>query len=483
MNNVDRWPGTRTILKIVGSLCLLTFVGCTVGPDYTRPPVVDPGQFREESVAGESIANLAWWELFEDPVLHDLIETTLQQNRNRRAAVARIDEAAAVLGIVRADLYPRVFYGGDGSFSGTTASDGDASTEGSLFLSAGWQIDLWGKFRRANEAAYQQLLATEESYRGVTISLVAAVASTYLVLRDLDARLAIAEQTVEIRRQNVDIIQARFDGGSVTEVDLNQSQIQLHEAEASVQVFERLRRQTENALSLLLGQPPLNIERGLALAEQIDMPKLPAGLPSELLERRPDVLVAERQLHAQTARIGVAEALKYPQFDLSAALGASFAEISSGFFELGAQLVGPLYNSGELQRNVDAEVARTTQLLNQYEQAILNAYREVEDALVALRTYRSELEARERQAEAAENAANLAWVRYEGGLTSYLEILETQRALFASQLAVSETRQLSLNAIVDLYEALGGGWVVENALPDRPGVSGEVPNRGNSSPR
>jgi multidrug efflux system outer membrane protein len=240
----------------------------------------------------------------------------------------------------------------------------------------------------------------------VTLSLVSSVATSYLLLRDLDARAQISERTVEIRRGNLEIIQARFDGGSVSEIDLNQAQIQLAQAEVSVQAFERLRRQTENGLSLLLGEPPGTITRGRPLHEQAMPPDVPpTGLPSELLDRRPDILVAERQLHAQTARIGVAEALKYPQFDLTASLGASFTDISAGFFNLGAGLFGPLFNSGENQRRVDAEVARTTQLLNRYEQSILNAYREVEDALVAVRTYRAELDARLREVRAAESEA------------------------------------------------------------------------------
>jgi multidrug efflux system outer membrane protein len=457
-------------LSLSGVLALMA-AGCTVGPDYSRPLVPEPTAFREPAPTTASLANTPWWELFEDPVLLELIETALRNNRDLRASVARIDEAAAVLGIVRADLYPRVFYGGDAVVSGTTADEGDVSGQGSLFLTAGWQLDLWGRFRRANEAALQDLLATEESYRGVTLSLVSSVATSYLLLRDLDARLEISERTVEIRRNNLDIIQARFEGGSVSEIDLNQAQIQLAEAEVSVQSFERLRRQTENGLSLLLGALPGAIPRGKELRDHAMPPAVPAaGLPSELLDRRPDVLVAERQLHAQTARIGVAEALKYPQFDLTADLGASFADISSGFFNLGASLFGPLFNSGENQRRVDAEVARTTQLLNGYEQAVLNAYREVEDALVAVRTYRLELEARLRQVEAAKSAADLSWIRYEDGIASYLEVLETQRALFSSELATSQTRQLALASVVDLYAALGGGWQVrEEEGPATPG--------------
>ena len=258
----------------------------------------------------------------------------------------------------------------------------------------------------------------------------------------------------------------------VSEVDVNQAEIQLAEAEVSVQTFERLRAQTENALSIVLGVPPMTIERGLALSEQVLPPVVPAGLPSDLLIRRPDIIEAERKLHAQTARIGVAEALKFPQFNLTGDLGALFDDETSGFFGLGAELFGPLFNAGANQRQVEVEMARTEQLVNRYEQTILTAYREVEDALVSVRTYGAELEARRRQLEAAENAADLSWVRYEGGMTSYLEVLDLQRSLFGSQLKASETLQLHLTSMVKLYQALGGGWVVEQ---DSTGVNGGAP--------
>ncbi len=457
---MTRLPLLMLLLVLVG--------GCTVGPNYQRPPVDEPAAFRGDTVPGAAVVDLAWWELFEDPVLQDLIETALANNRDLRTAVARIDEAAATLGIVRADLYPRVYYGGDGSGSASSAGEGGTDFEGTLFLSAGWQVDLWGRFRRANEAALQDLLATEAGMRGVTVSLVASVASSYLLLRDLDNRLEISEKTVQTRLENVDIIRARFAGGSVTQVDLSQSIIQLSLAEVAVQTFVRLRRQTENSINLLLGSPPAAIERGRPLAQQLSAPAVPAGLPSALLDQRPDILVAERQLHAQTARIGVAEALKYPQFNLTGDLGTAFADISAAFFDLGAQIVGPLFNSGENSRRVDAEVARTQQLLNNYEQAVLNAYREVEDALIAISTYELELAARQRQVEAAQAAADLSWVRYETGMTSYLEILESQRSLFDSQLQTSETFQLRLNAVVALYAALGGGWSVEEPAASEP---------------
>ncbi len=429
-----------------------------MGPDYERPAYEGPEEFRTRAAADSTVADLPWWNLFEDPVLVDLIDTALAGNRDLRSSLSRIAEARAQLGIVRADLYPRLDYGAGGNLDWSSGSDGTASGA-SVVLDASYQVDLWGRIRRANEAAVQELLATEESYRSVTIGLVAAVARTYFLLRDLDNRLIISEQTVDARRQSLEVIEARFRAGMVSEVDVNQAEILLAEAEVSVQTFDRLRAQNENALSVLLGRPPLDIERGLELVEQLGAPELPTGLPSELLSRRPDVLAAENRLHAQTARIGVAEALKYPQLNLTADLGAQFSDISNSFAGLGAQLFGPLFNAGANQRQVEVEIARTEQLLNAYEQAYLTALREVEDALVALSTYEAELAARRRQLVAADSAAQLAWVRYEGGMTSYLEVLDLQRSLFSSQLKASETLQLHLTSMVQLYQALGGGWV------------------------
>jgi multidrug efflux system outer membrane protein len=437
-----------------------------MGTNYTRPLVPEPEEYREEFPESESIANTPWWELFGDTVLTALIDTALVHNRDLGASVARISEARAALGIVHSQLFPRVGYAADGSYGGTLGNDGQADGSGGAFLNASWQIDLWGKIRRAKEAALQELLATEEAYRGVTIALVADVASSYLLLRDLDNRLTISERTLEVWQQRLDVVQTRFDAGMVNEVDLNQAQIQVYQAEVQVQTFERLRKQTENAISLLLGQLPQPIERGLLLSKQVLPPDIPTGLPSELLQRRPDILQAERQLHAQTARIGSAIALKFPQFNLTADLGAQFDNTTTGIFGLGAQFFGPIYNQGELQRRVEVEVARTEQLLNLYEQTILNAYREVNDALISVTTYEAELDARLREVEAATNAAELSWVRYDGGRTSYLEVLDLQRSLFSSQLRASETMQLQLTSIVRLYQALGGGWVAEQDAAD-----------------
>jgi multidrug efflux system outer membrane protein len=346
-------------------------------------------------------------------------------------------------------------------------SDDEHVPQRDIFLAADvfYEIDLWGRIRRSNEAAVQELLATEEAYRVVTITLVADVASLYLQLRDLDNRLEISERTLQVREESLDIIRTRFEAGMIPEVDVNQAEIQVFEAEASVEAFQRLRVQTENAINVLLGRTPRSIPRGLPLTEQIFPPEIPVGLPSELVQRRPDILQAERQLAAQTARIGVAEALKFPSLSLTGSAGVSDdltdGGVTTGFLSLGANLLGPLFNAGKNQRRVEIEQARTEQLLNRYEQTILTAFREVEDALVATYTYRAELEARQRQVEAARNAAELSWVRYEGGLTSYLEVLDLQRSQFSAELAASQTLELQLASIVELYKALGGGWPVE----------------------
>jgi len=453
-------------------LAALAVAGCTMGPDYVRPPVPEPEDYREDEFpATESVADVPWWELFGDSVLVALIDSALVNNRDLGASVARITEARAALGIVRSQLFPRLDYGVDGSYGGTFGEDGEADGTGGAFLGASWQIDLWGRIRRSKEAALQELLATEEAYRGVTISLVAEVADSYLLLRDLDNRLEISKQTLEVWQQRLDVVQTRFEAGMINEVDLNQAQIEVYEAEVQVQTFERLRTKTENAISVLMGQPPEEIERGLHISEQVFPPEIPTGLPSELLQRRPDILQAERRLHAQTARIGAAKALRFPQFNLTADLGAQFADQTTGIFGLGAQLFGPIYNAGEISNQIEVEIAKTEQLLNIYEQTILNAYREVDDALVSVRTYEVEFDARRRQVEAAQNAAELSWTRYEGGMTSYLEVLDLQRSLFSSRLKASESLQLQLTSVVRLYQALGGGWV---AAQDTSGVTSDL---------
>ncbi len=446
----------RSYITIIFATLLL--FGCRLGQVYERPDDIQDKSYRFEVEEGVSIANMPWWQLFGDQVLIQLIETGIENNLDLKTAYARINEAEAQLGVVRANLYPRINYGGNGTLSDTTVEGAQFSKSANVFANVSYQVDLWGRFRNLSDAALNEYLATEEAYRSLTLVIVSNVAQAYLLLRDLDNRLYIANRTVDTWQDNLDIVEARFKAGIISEVDLRQSEIQVQQAVANVQTFTRLRVQTENSISVLLGLPPMEIERGLTLQDQIFPPELPVGIPSELLDRRPDILAAERRLEAQTFRIGAAEALQYPTLNLNADLGAIFANSTDFFYDLGAQVLGPIFNSKENKRQLEIEKARSEQLLYTYESTFLNALREVEDARIAVETYKKEYEARSQQVQAASKALELSWVRYENGVTSYLEILDLQRSQFNSLLNASETLQLQLTSSVQLYQALGGGW-------------------------
>ncbi|MHC1777952.1 MAG: efflux transporter outer membrane subunit [Lentimicrobium sp.] len=439
-------------------LILLILNSCKLGPDYVRTTETVPQTYSQDFPSESSIADIPWWQLFQDTVLVNLIRETLENNKDLKSALARIDESRSTIGIARADLYPRVNYGAGGSSSLSTGTDG-FNHDYTSAVDVSYTLDLWGRVGRLNEAALQEYLATEEAFRALNILLIAEVANAYFTLRDLDNRLIISEQTAETWQLNLKIVQARFKGGFVSEVDLNQANIQLLEAKTAIQTYTRLRRQVENAISILLGKPPQSIPRGLPLEQQLFPPVLPVGLPSDLLMRRPDVLAAERKLQAQTERIGAAEALKYPSFTISLNTGLNYVNPVTGFASLGAQLLGPIFNSKAARYGVEIEKDRTVQLLNNYENSLLLAIREVEDAMIAVTTYRNEFLLRKEQLGAAGEAVKLSWIRYDGGLTSYLEVLDLQRSLFSSQIKASEAFQLQLTSTVKLYQALGGGWL------------------------
>lgn len=442
---------------LTGMLLLMMVYACKLGPDYARQVENFPPAYSQDFPSDTTIANIPWWELFNDSVLVRLIRVTLDNNRDLRAAVARIEEARSSVSIARTDLYPRVNYSIGGSTTANTASAG-FQNDYTGFADVSYTFDMWGRIRRLSEASLQEYLATEEAYRTLKIVLIAEVATAYISLRDLDGRLTISEKTAETWQSNLEIVEARFKGGFVSEVDLNMANIQLLEARTAIQTFTRLRRQLENAICLMMGGIPQPIPRGLLLAEQVFPPVLPAGVPSELLDRRPDILMAERMLQAQTERIGAAQALLYPSFTINLSAGMSFVNPVAGFASLGSQLLGPIFNNKSNKMRVEVEKNRTIQLLNNYETAYLMALREVEDAMIAVTTYQNELQLRKEQLIASDNAVKLSWVRYDGGLTSYLEVLDLQRSLFNSQLKASEALQLQLTSTVKLYMALGGGW-------------------------
>jgi multidrug efflux system outer membrane protein len=462
--------------RLVPAIAIL-LGGCAAGPDYERPELDVPENYIQPVEQGQSFANTPWWEWFQDAQLQALIRIALEENQDLGIAAARIEEFRAVLGVTRADQFPSVDItatgaqteGSDNVFPGNLPGFSDEKVENyRLSADVFFELDLFGRLRRSTEAARAQLLATEEAQRSITISLVASVASTYMLLRDLDAQLEIARRTQLTRTDSLSIIQARFDKGTVPKLDVNQAEIELAVADAAIAVAQRAVAQTENALSVLLGRNPGPVLRGLPLQQQVMPPDIPAGLPSELLQRRPDVLSSEALLAAQTARIGVAQAARWPSLSLTGALGFESADLStltdsgSDFWSAGVGIFAPVFNAGRNKSRVEIEKARTEQALLSYEQTVQRAFREVEDALVAVRTYREEHQARRRQVAAARSAATLSRARYDGGVTSYLEVLDTERSLFSAELTESQTLRLYINAIIELYKALGGGWNSES---------------------
>jgi outer membrane protein, multidrug efflux system len=468
---------------LVGALLLSA--ACTRGPDFEPPAPTAPETFRSETLDGSSVANTPWWDLYEDPVLRELITQGLENNRNVREAMARIEEARSGLIIANADRIPKVNAVGAGLYQQRIGADSVAAFDNIRgVISSSYELDLWGRVSRTNEAALQGILATEEAFRTVTITLVSQIASAYLGLRDIDARVLITRATIQANRDSYDILSSRAKGGLVPEVEVNRSSIQLAGSEATLQKLERARAQTENVLSLLVGELPRDIQRGLALADQSFPPTVPPGLPSELLLRRPDVLGAERMLHAQTARIGIAEANRFPKISLTGSLGAkrsTLGPLSAGnlVFNLGGNILAPLFNSGALKAVAEAERARTEQVLNQYEQIVLNAFREVEDALISVETYRLEHAARLRQLAASRAVLATTEVLYEGGLITYMEVIDLQKSVYGMEMMASEALQSHHASIVQLYKVLGGGWAPLDGLDS---LATSVPGRSDQAP-
>jgi len=462
----------RPLLTAMLLAGLLSVGGCMVGPDYQRPQLDVPSAYKEPAATDPAFANLDWWELFADQTLDALIEEALANNRDLGVAISRIEEAAAILRIERANQYPFIdAAAGAGRSSSSRNILATAETASSYYFNgaASFEVDLWGKLRRSTEASRADLLSTEASARNVTISLIASVATTYFQLLDLDDRLRISVRTLQSREDALGIIKERYAKGTVPELDVNQAEIEAADAQASVAVFERAVRQSENALSVLVGSRPRVIERGEELARQALPVEVPAGLPLTLLERRPDIVTAEQQLAAETARIGVARAQRLPSLSLTASFGYASRDLSdlvegdSESWGVFGDILAPIFNAGQLKSVEEAQRQRAEQARLGYEQAVLNGLRDVDDSLTGLRTSRAEYLARQRQLEAARTAARLSRARYDGGLVSYLEVLDSDRSLFQAELLESQTRQQQLSAVVGLYRALGGGWPAAQA--------------------
>ncbi len=461
---------TDTLFRGLTSLVLILLLvsGCTLGPDFEEPVVDTPETYRSPVTRSEDLADLKWWELFDDPLLVSLVTNALLNNRDISIAISRIAQSRAALGFTEVDGYPRLDVEAGinrGTFTGTGKSP-TTSTSAFIVAPLSWEIDFWGKFSRATEAARADLIASEYGYKTVQLTLVSDVVSSYYLLLDFHRRLTISQNTLKSRIDSLTIIQHRFDKGIISELDVNQAEIQREIAAAAIPLYQRSISVTENSLSLLLGRLPGEIKLRDNMSEQTPPPSIPIGLPAQILERRPDIIRASFLLRAQTANIGVAEALRWPAISLTGTLGVASTELDTitvdgGVWSVGGQLLGPVFNFGQNKRRVEIEEAITQQFLFEFENTVLTAFREVEDALVEIQTYRQELAALDRQLKAARNANKLSKERYDKGVSSYLEVLDTERTLFNTDLSQSETYQLYLNAYVNLYRSLGGGWVTE----------------------
>ncbi len=462
-------------------------VSCKLGPDYARPPVVTPEKWRELAAADASIANVPWWELFQDEELRRLITVALAENRDLKIAIERIEEARALYGISRSELYPQVdasAVGGalkfsEGSLTHTPETSTDTDTHrtkgiASLGVGFSWELDFFGRVRRANEAEQARLFATQEARRAVALTLVADVARAYVDLRGLDRSLEIARRTLESRREYLALARDRFEGGVTPEVDWRQAEAEFFRVQSFVYELEKLVTQKENEISFLLGHNPGAVPRGRALDVQPIPPEVPAGLPAQLLERRPDVREAEQRLVSATARIGETQAMRYPRISLTGSFGVASTDLSELFdgsstnWNIFTALLQPVFDAGKNKRRVEVRESQQRQAVYDYERTLLQALREVEDSLIGLQKAGEQRGSQQKRVEAERKVVELSELRYRGGVAAYLEVLDAQRSLFNAE--IDETSSLSehVTSLIRLYKALGGGWPTEPEPPPPP---------------
>lgn len=462
-------------------LALIASIGCAVGPNYKRPAVNVPVTYRDaspESAPGSasqsdqskttaSLGDERWFEVFQDPTLQELIRTALKNNYDVRIAATRVLEARAQLGITRANQFPSV-NGGGNITSLQEPRLGPIPpyelTQGEIGPSAAWNLDFWGQYRRATEAARANLLANEWAQKEVIATLVANVASSYFQLRQLDLELEISQRTLSSRQESLQLTQTLEQHGINSLLDVRQSEQLVYTAAAEVPDLQRQIAQQENAISILLGNNPGNVPRGLKLTEEPHAPEVPAGLPSALLERRPDVREAEETLISANAQIGVARAAYFPQISLTASAGYESPALTSlftgpaGIWNMAASFTQPIFEGGRLKSNVRFAQAQREQMVLTYQQTIQGAFRDVSDALVA---YRKDREFRVQQQHlfaSAQDASRLSQIRFKAGTTDYLEVLTNETNAFTAELGLAQAQGNELISLVQLYQALGGGW-------------------------
>jgi multidrug efflux system outer membrane protein len=450
--------------------------GCAVGPNYKRPVLPAPENFYGSSrpASDASFADTRWWDVFADPVLRSLIEKALRNGYDVRLAAARVEEARARYGIAGSLYYPDLGYSAGLSRVHTSTYSTPGNVTGNQVAVNGllsWELDVWGRIRRLNEAARAQYLATEEGRRGVELSLVADVASAYFDLRDLDAELEISRRTRATFQDTYDLFSRRLAGGAASALETARAEALLANASAQIPALEQRIVARENQITLLLGRPPGPVPRGGALSEQALPPAVPAGLPSALLLRRPDVRAAEQSLIAANANIGVARAAFYPTLSITGLFGGLSPGLQDLFaagrtWSIGAGLLGPLFAGGGLQAQERVAHALFEQALVSYERAFTRALGEVSSNLVAIEKLAAEETERERSVHATREAVRLATLRYESGLSAYFEVLDALQLLLPAETALVQTRRDRLTAFVSFYRALGGGW--SDALPPPP---------------
>jgi multidrug efflux system outer membrane protein len=460
------WPFITAIL--VSSL----IGGCTVGPNYHKPAVQTPTAFRDlrenpqAQAQAASYADLPWWQVFQDPQLQELIRTALKQNYDLQLATERINAERAQLAITRSNQLPQV-QGNSNFIGGKEQNFQTKSNFLSLTADAAFQLDFFGRLRRATEAARALLLSTEEAQHTVTLTLVSDVASAYFTLLQLDLELQITRDTVNTQEDSVKLTSFRLSNGVATRLDVLQAQQVLDTANAQIPDFERLIGQEEDAISILLGNYPTGVPRGRPLEEQSLPPDVPPGLPSSLLERRPDIRQAEQILIAANAEIGVAKAEFFPQISLTGSGGGGFGRSSAfsslmssqtGIWSYGVQVSQPIFRGGALRGNLHLAESQHQQALIAYQQSIQRAFGDASDALIAYQKVHEVRVHQEQLVADLEESVRLSIMRYQGGTTTYLEVLDGQRSLFAAELTLAQSRGNEYQSLVQLYRALGGGW-------------------------
>jgi multidrug efflux system outer membrane protein len=456
------------------ALLALPLAACMLGPNYHRPAVDVPSTYRFEAAEARDTANAAWWQQFQDPVLDQLIADALAHNLSVQIAAANVEQAAAALTQAKAPLYPQAGYGAEGakqrgSETGATPippSVANPQTSYQVLAGASWELDLWGRIRRLSEAARAQLLATEEARRGVVLSLVGSVANTYVQLRAFDEQLVIARRTKDAYGESVRLFELQHKHGLKSKMTVEQARTQYETAAAAIPLIEAQIAQTENALSILLGRNPGEVPRGRSIVD-LSLPPVPSGIPSAVLEQRPDLRQAEQILVAANARIGAAKALYFPTISLTGAYGTASADLDSLFkgpskvWSYAGSVTGPIFAGGAIRAGVrQAEAARKAAELG-YLAAIQSAFADVDDALVSRQKLAEQLEAQGRLVAAAREYARLAQLQFDGGAAPYMTVLQAQQALFPAELNEVQTRASLFASTVNVYKAMGGGWVAE----------------------